>query len=281
MRPARLNAQVIAALQLRALSADDEGQRQVFMADLDGLLKDLSDYTVRQLLREAYGLDEEEEVEPHQVFQNPAMEQVAVERVGFHQISFQPGKNETEADATPLETRALFPLIFSALTKEAHEKDHARIQQGTQRALHWGTAAFGNMAASHLWDPHLHLRDGAVAWPARRYVKRLVTFAYNALDGEATSQSGGAHLDPNSCQGECQTGCQKVCQNRNDVLDGAQRILSNHQVGCVFVCTYGLENSSNNAIWRLRLLGYAAAGSVWNEDGHGFEWVKACPVPWA
>ena len=48
----------------------------------------------------------------------------------------------------------------------------------------------------------------------------------------------------------------------------------------VFVCTYGLEASSNDALWRLRQLGYAAAGSVWNEDGHGFEWVKACPAPW-
>lgn len=31
---------------------------------------------------------------------------------------------------------------------------------------------------------------------------------------------------------------------------------------------------------RLHLLGYAAAGMVWNDEGLGFEWVKACPATW-
>ncbi|CAK9043218.1 unnamed protein product [Durusdinium trenchii] len=71
-----------------------------------------------------------------------------------------------------------------------------------------------------------------------------------------------------------------VNHGENAVLDGAKSLLGGLHVGCVLVCTYGFANYTRDAMDRLHLLGYAAAGMVWNDEGLGFEWVKACPAPY-
>ena len=106
MRPARLNAQVIAALQLGAMSPKASAEKEAFTEVLDELLKALSRHTV-QNLRQAYGLEAEDGGQPAaKRRKTTGQKKVEVPRFAFHNVRFRPAKAEVEADATPQEARA-------------------------------------------------------------------------------------------------------------------------------------------------------------------------------
>ena len=166
MLPATLNAQVAAALAMRARSPQDPDERKEAEEQLHQVLQRLRTDTVQHLKAVAWGLpDPTSKVAKDRCYglglasaPSRAAERKATEQGGQVSIDHVPQESvrlqlaaASDLEETPLE------LLDTAV----EEKNHTHLAKGTKRALLGGGGIFNGLLRQQKNDPHLTLSGGA------------------------------------------------------------------------------------------------------------------------